>query len=546
MNKSTSDYLQRLAVLQDAARTGLLAKGGRGIEKESLRVRGDGSVATSAHPAALGAALTHPELTTDYSEALLEFITPPAADPASALARLHVLHAFVHRRLDGEYLWDLSMPGVLPRDADIPIADYGHSNQGRFKHVYRQGLAVRYGRAMQCIAGIHYNFSLPDALWAPLIGGDDASRPPHDMQSEGYIRLMRNYRRFSWLLLYLFGASPTLDRSFFAERLAQQSASGTTPAAYPGGLASLDAETLYLPYATSLRMSDLGYHNDAMRERRPDFSSLPRYIQGLEEAIAAPYAPYAAIGTHRDGEWVQLNTNLLQIENELYATVRPKRVSLPGERVVHALTRAGIQYVEIRCLDLNPFDPIGIDETTARFLDAFLLMCALEDSPDDEVLQQEADANFLAVARDGRRPGKTLIRTGATIALDAWAGALLDQIGITAALLDDAGQHREGLSHCEAVQRQRHLLNTPAELPSARVLEAVRAAGSYAAFGLQQSRAHAALFMNTPLDPECAATLDALAVATFDDQRKIEADDVVDFDTFVSGFGKTLSPSENG
>ncbi|WP_347555363.1 glutamate--cysteine ligase [Robbsia sp. KACC 23696] len=542
MNKSTSDYLQRLAVLQDAARSGLLAKGGRGIEKESLRVRSDGSLATSGHPAALGAALTHPELTTDYSEALLEFITPPAADPAAALSRLRVLHGFVHRRLDGEYLWDLSMPGVLPRDTEIPIADYGHSNQGRFKHVYRQGLAVRYGRAMQCIAGIHYNFSLPDALWAPLVGQRDADVPPHDTQSEGYIRLMRNYRRFSWLLLYLFGASPTLDRSFFAERLAKQARADSD--AHPGGLALLDDQTLYLPYATSLRMSDLGYHNDAMRERRPDFGSLPRYIRGLEEAIAAPYAPYAAIGTHQDGEWIQLNTNLLQIENELYATVRPKRVNLPGERVTHALTRAGIQYVEIRCLDLNPFDAIGIDETTARFLDAFLLMCALEDSPDDEALQREADANFLAVARDGRRPGKQLQRTGETIGLDAWASALLDQIGITAGLLDEAGQHRGGVSHTDALTRQRHLLNTPAELPSARVLEAVRAAGSYAAFGLQQSRAHAATFTAAPLDPECTATLDALAVSSFAEQRKIEAADDIDFDTFVSRFGKTLSTTD--
>ncbi|WP_024904962.1 glutamate--cysteine ligase [Robbsia andropogonis] len=540
MNKSTSDYSRRLAVLQDAARSGLLATGGRGIEKESLRVRADGTLSRTPHPSALGAALTHPEVTTDYSEALLEFITPPDADPVNALSRLHTLHAFVHQRLGGELLWDLSMPGVLPRDADIPIADYGRSNQGRFKHVYRQGLAVRYGRAMQCIAGIHYNFSLPDALWAPLVGVADNAAPPHDTQSEGYIRLMRNYRRFSWLLLYLFGASPTLDRSFFAERINQQTLA-VDKGTYPGGLALLDEQTLYLPYATSLRMSDLGYHNEAMRERRPDFVSLARYIQGLEDAIAAPYAPYAAIGTHRDGKWIQLNTNLLQIENELYATVRPKRVGAEGERVVHALSRAGIQYIEIRCLDLNPYDPIGIDESTTRFLDAFLVMCALEDSPDDEALQREADANFLAVARDGRRPGKQLQRSGETVTLQGWAEALLDQIGVTAALLDDAGQHRGGLSHVAALQRQRQILASPETLPSARVLDAVRTAGSYAAFGLRQSQAHAALFMNVPLDAACAAALDALALASIEKQQHIEAADDIDFDTFVHRFGKTLN-----
>jgi glutamate--cysteine ligase len=452
--------------------------------------------------------------------------------------------------MDDEILWDLSMPGPLPQDAQIPIADYGQSNLGRFKHVYRRGLALRYGRAMQCIAGIHYNFSLPAAIW-PLLAADvgvdkdapdvatataetvatspNAAQAPDDVQSAGYMSMIRNYRRFSWLLLYLFGASPALDRSFFRDR--------EDPSAKdkPYGLDTFGTDTLYLPYATSLRMSDLGYHNRASREmRRPDLSTLRTYLSGLSEAIAAPYAPYAEVGTHQHGEWVQLNTNLLQIENELYATIRPKRVGNANERIMHALARAGIEYVEVRCLDLDPFEDVGISDTTVRFLDAFLLMCVLEDSPCDATLQSEADANFLDVAKDGRRPDKTLVCNGTAITLAEWAEQLLARVDDAARILDS--QKGDGV-HVAAVHAQRAKLASPALLPSSRVWAATQAAGSYAAFGLARSRLHAELFRSEPLPAGQNERLVNLASASFATQQEREASDTMDFDTFVAQYG---------
>jgi len=536
-------FSRRLDLLRKAASQGWLAHGARGIEKESLRVLPDGALAQTPHPAALGAALTHAELTTDYSEALLEFITPPVTDPSEALAALRTLHRFVHQNIDDEVLWDLSMPGPLPADAAIPIADYGRSNLGRFKHVYRRGLALRYGRAMQCIAGIHYNFSLPAAIWPLLAEGGTApltAAAPDDIQSAGYMSMIRNYRRFSWLLLYLFGASPALDRSFFRDR------QDPTAKDKPYGLDTFGTDTLYLPYATSLRMSDLGYHNRASREmRRPDLSTLRTYLSGLAEAIAAPYAPYAELGTHQQGEWVQLNTNLLQIENELYATIRPKRVSNANERILHALGRAGIEYVEVRCLDLDPFEDVGISETTVRFLDAFLMMCVLEDSPCDAALQSEADANFLDVAKDGRRPDKTLVCNGTAISLADWAEQLLTRIDAAAQVLDsqqqdrkqgDGQNDRHGV-HVAAVHAQRAKLASPALLPSSRVWAATQAAGSYTAFGLARSKLHAAIFRSEPLPPAECERLVAMAAASFATQQEREASDTMDFDTFVAQYG---------
>lgn len=287
-----------------------------GIERECLRVTDEGRLAQTPHPDALGSALTNEQITTDYSESLLEFITPALADPAKVLESLEQTHRFVYSKLGDEYLWSPSMPCTLPAEEDIPIAEYGSSNIGKLKHVYRKGLALRYGRTMQCIAGIHYNFSLPEALWPLLRAAEGGGEPDRDYQSSAYIALIRNFRRYSWLLMYLFGASPALDKGFMRGR--------------PHQLEELDAETLYLPYATSLRMSDLGYQSNAQAGLTPCYNNLASYTDSLRKAVGTPYPPYVEVGTHVDGEWVQLNTNILQIENEYYSNIRPSASPIPA------------------------------------------------------------------------------------------------------------------------------------------------------------------------------------------------------------------------
>ncbi len=359
---------RRLRLLAESAHRPLLGQGLRGIERETLRVNPDGSLALTPHPAGLGSALTNPLITTDYSESLLEFITTPEPDIATALLQLDAVHRFAYGRIGDELLWSQSMPCRLPAEDEIPIARYGSSNIGRLKHVYRQGLAVRYGRTMQCIAGIHYNYSLAEPLWRVLQEAEHTPGSARDAQSERYIALIRNFDRYSWLLMVLLGASPALSEAFLRGR--------------PHRLERLSADTLYLPWATSLRMSDLGYQNTAQAGLMPAYNDLPSYMRQLARAVQLPHAPYEEIGTRReDGEWLQINTNVLQIENEYYATIRPKRVIRPGERPLEALASRGIQYVEVRCLDVDPFEPVGIGLEAARFLDAFLLFCALDESP---------------------------------------------------------------------------------------------------------------------------------------------------------------------
>ncbi|WP_027815946.1 glutamate--cysteine ligase [Paraburkholderia bannensis] len=522
----TNDVLtQRLSVLSAGPHRDALTRGLRGIEKESLRVTRDGHLAMTPHSAALGSALTHPSLTTDYSEALIEIITPAEQDASITLDKLDELHRYVYAVLarDGEMLWNESMPGLLPASDDgIPIARYGSSNIGKLKYVYRMGLALRYGRTMQCIAGIHYNYSLNEEVWRVLHAHDQSTATQTDYQSERYLALIRNFRRTSWLLMYLFGASPALDARFLRGR--------------DHTLQSLDADTLYLPYATSLRMSDLGYSNTTGQSAlRADYDTLPGYLDALAQAVSQPYPPYEAIGTHRDGEWVQINTNILQIENEFYSTIRPKRVTWPGERPLHALAARGVQYVEVRCMDIDPFEPTGISLEAARFLDAYLLACALDDSPLlPEADYAEANENFGLVTKEGRKPGLVLMRGGQAVAMQDWAAELFEKIERTAAALDAL---HGGDAHARALAAQRAKFADASLTPSARVLQTMRdQQQTFLQFALAQSERHAADFLARPLDAQTTAHFDTLARESLDEQAKLEREEVGSFDAFVAAY----------
>ena len=511
----------RLALLAEPAYRPLLAQGLRGIERETLRVDPQGKLAMGPHPVALGSALTNPHITTDYSESLLEFITPAEPDIATALDKLDAIHRFVYSQLGDELLWSESMPCHLPDEDDIPIAWYGSSHIGMLKHVYRRGLALRYGRTMQCIAGIHYNFSLSEALWRALQREENASGSAMDFQSENYIALIRNFHRYSWLLMYLFGASPALSTHFLRGKAHR--------------LETLSDDTLYLPYATSLRMSDLGYQNNAQTGLVPPYNTLHEYMKSLSSAVRMPYPPYEKLGTRRDGEWVQINTNVLQIENEFYATIRPKQVIRTGERAIEALCARGVQYIEVRCMDIDPFEPMGISLQTGRFLDAFLLFCAMDRSPfTDEAEGKENGENFARTVKEGRRPGLMLKRRGADLSLQSWGLELLDRIGTTAALLD---AQRGDSVHAAALAAQVGKLNDPNLTPSARVLTSIGEQGnSFERFALNQSKAHAADFRSRPPSTEDVAYFTALAQNSLAEQEQMEREQTGNFDQFIEDY----------
>src|SRR5688572_21113133 len=406
---------------------GALASLRRGIEKESLRVRADGSLALTPHPLALGSALTHPHITTDFSESQLELITGVHADADSCLQELNEIHQVVVRSIGDEVLWASSMPCNLPADEAIPIGRYGTSNVGRAKTVYRMGLSYRYGRRMQTISGIHYNFSVPG------------------VGSDGYFALIRNFRRLSWLPLYLFGASPAVCTSFVDGRKHE--------------LAELAPGTLYLPYATSLRMGRLGYQSDAQANLHVSYNNLKSYSASLHEALTVPYPAYEKIGIRDKDSYRQLSTSLLQIENEFYSPIRPKRRIKHAERPLHALRERGVEYVEVRLMDLDPFNPVGINARTMRFLDVLLLYCLLEQSPPDSPQELLAIArNKLRGAQEGRRPGLMLERRGEKVLLSDWGKEVVAACAPIAAELDAV---HGGAAYRDALQAAMSSLNEP-------------------------------------------------------------------------------------
>ncbi|OGB66056.1 MAG: glutamate--cysteine ligase [Burkholderiales bacterium RIFCSPLOWO2_12_FULL_64_99] len=498
----------------------------RGIEKESLRVRPDGRLAATPHPAALGSALTHARITTDFSESQLELITGVHASVESCLEELTRIHQAVYRAIGDEVLWCASMPCGLPEEGAIPLGRYGSSNLGRAKTVYRTGLSHRYGRRMQTISGIHYNFSLPEEAWGelPWSGGANA----------GYFALMRNFQRHGWLAFYLFGASPAVCPSFVAGR-----AHGLQPLA-PG--------TLYLPHATTLRMGRLGYQSDAQSSLKVSYNSLESYADSLHEALVRPYPPYEAIGLREGDDYRQLSTSLLQIENEFYSKVRPKRVIRRGERPLHALRERGVEYVEVRLMDLDPFSPVGIDAPTMRLLDIFLLHCLLSDSPPDTPGEIAANArNQECVAARGRERDLQLVRGGQEMTLAQWGGQVLAECDPIAQALDDAAGQGGTRLYRDALAWGAAALKNPAAVPSARMLDAMakRYANSYTDFVLAQSHAHRAALLCLPFPREIEAHFTQLAAKSIEEQRRIEAADTLPFEAFRRAYlaAETLDPA---
>ncbi|MGH8737350.1 MAG: glutamate--cysteine ligase [Burkholderiales bacterium] len=496
----------------------LLAGIRRGIEKEGLRVRPDGSLADTPHPAGLGSALTHEHITTDFSESQLELITGVHADIDGCLRELTEIHQVVYRALGDELLWSSSMPCRLPADDEIPIGRYGSSNVGRAKTVYRNGLAHRYGRRMQTISGIHYNFSLPEAAWPELQRADAREGSPAAYRNDAYFGLIRNFRRHSWLLLYLLGASPAVCGSFVAGREHE--------------LQRLAEGTLYMPWGTSLRMGPLGYQSDAQASLAVGFNSLKSYAASLYPALTRPYPPYEEIGVRDGDEYRQLATSLLQIENEFYGTVRPKQPIRSGERPLHALGERGVAYVEVRMVDIDPFVSAGIDARAMRLLDVFLLHCLLTDSaPDTPDEIANISRNQHRVAAYGRETGLALCRNGEQRALGEWGLELIEAFAPIAEALDTAHGariYRDVLSDAEAAMRD------ASATPSARVLRAMHEdfGDSYLAFAAAQSQRHRDALLAAPLAPETERRYARLAAESVAQQRRIESSDTVPFETY--------------
>ncbi|HCH32565.1 MAG TPA: glutamate--cysteine ligase [Oceanospirillaceae bacterium] len=511
---------QRLKQIQQSPVAATLASLQCGIEKEGLRVGLGGRISHADHPATLGSALTHGSITTDYSEALLEYITPVFAAPEPALDYMQQLHSYSasHLQTVGEYVWPASMPCYLDGEADIRIAEFGSSNIGKLKHTYRVGLAWRYGKIMQSIAGLHFNFSPTDDFWPAYqqLLGDQQSLC--DFRSSQYFGLIRNFRRHSWVLLYLFGASPALDASFVKGRDID--------------LEKGPGDSLVGPYATSLRMSDLGYSNKVQSVLSLCFNDLDNYAKSLEHAISTSLSQYEKLGVKVDGEYRQLNTNLLQIENEYYSDIRPKRVARSGQKPVHALKESGVEYVEVRNIDLNPFLPLGIDAEQSQFINAFLVWCLVAQSP--IINEQECDMisnNQSTVVRRGRQPDLMLQTCEGEQSLKSMGLSIIDNLRQVAAIMPNAEAVTASLETMEKRLEDADLT------PSAQVLAAMsNKTLSHQQLAFELAQQHQDYHLQQPLSLARRQQLHDEAKDSSAAQQRIEAEQTEGFDDFLAAY----------
>lgn len=517
-----SQFDQRCQWLQDANFRQTLTGITRGLEKECLRITSKGELAQTPHPKSLGSALTHPSITTDYSEALLEFITEPHQSIPDLLTQLHDIHHYTYHNINDELLWVNSMPCMLSDDSSIPIAQYGRSNTGQMKTIYRRGLGHRYGRKMQTIAGLHFNFSMPDSFWQELQQREGDNQSLSDFKTQRYFDLIRNFRRHFWLLLYLFGASPAICRSFVKGRQHQLTTFGD------------DAHSLYSPYATSLRMGDLGYQSDAQKQLMICYNDLDNYISTLCQAINQPHKAYADIGEFNGlGTRQQLNSSLLQIENEFYSTVRPKRTAKSGETALSALSKHGVEYIEVRCIDLDPFLPLGISESQIRFLDTFLLHCLLKDSPQsNDTEHRNISANQRRMVYQGRDPQLNLLRGNNEVSLKGWAQELMQEMQGCAQLLD---ANHNSSDYQDALAAENLKLDAPELTPAGKIVSQMsRQNKTFFRVAMDLCEQQQQLFMATP--PNHQQAFAESAALSLQQQAELEAQDQGDFEQHLQAY----------
>jgi glutamate--cysteine ligase len=489
-----------------------------GFEKESLRVV-NSSISQHPHPESLGSALCNDYITTDFSEAQLELVTPALNDKIKGLNFLEDIHHFVSCNIEDEILWPFSMPTIINKDKDIPIAEYGSSNLGLFKRTYREGLSRRYSRMMQTISGIHYNYSVPETLWqGPLI--KEMSGKSNEIRSSAYFNMLRNILRINWLILYLFGASPIITRSFITK--GSQS------------LKQLDNQTFYLPHATSLRMSDFGYCNIRRNKLQVSMNSLQEYVSDLRKATNTPFNEFVTIDKINTKLQKQINENVLQIDDEYYAVARAKSKTISEQRTTSKLSQGGVDYIELRSLDLNPYSRIGIDKETVLFLETLLTYCFIKQGRnfmDDEI--RDINHNDSLVAKKGREPNLCLLKNGETISLKDWGNEIIDNLLSIAAALDS-----DKMQYTNAVELMRKKINNANLTLSGRFLDEILTKNlSFIDFGNTIGESNKTYYLNLKKSKNVNwDLLEKKSIDSHNQQKVLEIDDRKSFKAFVEDY----------
>ena len=354
----------------------LFQQGSFGIEKESQRVYADGSIVTSLHPKAFGNRRFHPYIQTDFAESQLELVTPPMKKLEDTLRWLSAIHEVTLRTLpENEFIFPFSMPAGLPPEEHIKVAQLDNHEDV----AYREYLVQSYGKYKQMVSGIHYNFQIDPKFIDALFHAQNETQSAVDFQNDFYLKIAKNFLRYQWILLYLFSATPTVEEKYFR------------------GHSPLKSHQ----YVRSLRSGKYGYVNDP--KIHVSYDSLQEYVETLEH-------------------WVKSGD--LIAEKEFYSSVR-----LRGAKKARDLLEKGIQYLEFRLFDLNPFAPYGMELADAKFIHYFILLMAwLDDTADQEGIKL-GKTRFSEVAWEDPRQQSVYAVEGELVLLEMLK--MLEQLNVS-------------------------------------------------------------------------------------------------------------------
>jgi glutamate--cysteine ligase len=506
----------------------LFKKINRGIERECLRVNKQGDISQSSHPKELGSALTNPKITTDYAESLLEFVTGTSDSVEETLKELKEIHQFTVKNISSEeFFWGQSMPNKILNEDDIKIGEYGPSNVGQMKHIYRKGLKNRYGSLMQVISGIHYNFSFPKEVFQHLHQAEKSSLAMQDYITDKYFGMIRNIQRYGWTIPYLFGASPFVHESFLKNDC-------------PNLKKFPNKDVYYGQYATSLRMSEIGYTSNSQKSITVCFNQLSSYINSLKDAIETKYDDWVKIGVKVDGEYRQLRDSIIQIENEYYGHTRPKRVVNSGEPPSKALSERGIEYIELRSMDINPNSDIGITSEQAYYLDLFFLFCLLEDSPSISKNEcQDISKNQKAVILEGRDPNLLLSNNGQETSINSWGSSILDKMEKTLPLFSSLNLENE---YDTMFKNIKLMFSDPGQTYSGKLLTNFKKSDkSYNDFFMNIAIPSKEKLFSEQLDSETYDKLSNMAQKSLAEKEAIERKETIGLDEYLENYYSQLN-----
>lgn len=378
-----------LDILKNTFTSNELLTGDFGLEREGLRVTAAGKLAMTPHPAIFGNKLKNPYITTDFSESQVEVVTPAYDTVPKTYAVLEGLCDIVNNEIGDEYFWPQSMPCDIPEDGDIPIAVYEGEKDAEAAMAYRKGLIERYGGKKQLISGIHFNFSFTERFIDKLHAAVAPEKPRKDFKDGVYLKLVRNYLRYRWLVVYLLGCSSALHKSYIPECVSQMEPVGD--------------DSYVLKTGPSFRNSICGYKNKIALF--PSYRTVREYTADVQNFV---------------------DKGLISAPKELYTQIRMKAKGV--DNILESLEEDGIKYLEIRTVDLNVFDKCGIAEKDLVFLHQFMLYLLVEEESDDVDWQKEGLENEEKVAFFGLDPNLIIRQNGKEVSMTRWALEILEKM----------------------------------------------------------------------------------------------------------------------